>query len=1288
MSAPRKSSPVPARSLLGRSLRLLAVFWAFALTSGGAKAAGAGWAILESPAALGAAVDGPVNAFARSADGSVVVGSNRLSVYDGLDWQVVPTPPGAYAFRALAPAGDRVWIGGIGALGYIAANASGRWEFTSLEEPLRRTGLPPIGDVWHVHATERGAIFVTSDRVLRWDGTAFTAWSLPSRHRLHGFSVGGELWIYQTGVGVLRLGDSGPVVHLSENSLPAAPPVIAWLRVAEGEDWVVFADQIYRWSAGTWTRLDGASPALKGRLAIGAAQVDRDHFAIGTFNGGVILLNRDGQLAGIVDGRRGLADDNVTAIAADREGQAWIGLGSAEVARLSGVGIASRYQRDAGMNTGVIRKVVLHEGEPCVLTSRGLFVLADGRLEPLARAPQLLWDATSVDGRLWMAGFGGIWEVGAGGAQIAHEVSADVLLFGRSAGLRHGLLFLENYTLKSWTRGERGWVPRALVPPVEDTPLSLVEDQRGTLWLSTIGGRIYGFEWEPGEARLRPTALRPAQPRGAPVLARPRLFATGERVVAFTATSIYAFTPQGSGLEQVDTLKDFVGVTVAASEHGASGGPSYWVVRRREFEPEGPCALLRVEATASGFSWEALTAPGLDGIGPIVSAVLAPAASSSREMLWIAGADGVLTLDPARLEQAGAPPAVALRAVSTADAPHEARLAFSFPAKPVLAGDPVYRYATKLEGADAGWSAPQEEPGREFTGLAPGDYTFFARAVDRFGRAGPAASIAFHVPAPWWRSPAALIAAACVALALVAGVMRWRLHRLQLQNARLNDLVAERTRELSLSNTAKSEFIENISHEIRNPLQGVVGLVQLLDEEQLQGRPHELARSLSACARTLQRVFDDVLSFSKLEYGYASLAPGRFSLHRLLEDVRDLFLSTALRQGSTITVRVPAEGWRDGFEADEGKIKSILGNFVSNALKYAPGTPITLSASILEEQAKQAEVLIEVSDGGAGVPEEEQEVIFRKFVRGAQAKATQAVGAGIGLAACRALAKLLGGNVGVESTPGRGATFFLRLPLTRTAVAPETLPSASGLAAALIVDDQGYNQIALAGVVGKLGFATECAGNAEQALAAARRQAFTLVLLDLELPGAKGPEVAALLRALPGGPEAVILGVSAHDSHEAAERCLAAGMDAFLVKPVSREHLRAAFADVVARRNPTDRETLDLLALDLYARQVPGGLAEAKRIYLQALEQELTALREALRDGPAGDVLLAAHRVRSHATIVGAVRLASAAAGLENAVRSGRMPTGEEALAPIFTAAEVVAELLNAPSATRAAASG
>jgi len=650
-----------------------------------------------------------------------------------------------------------------------------------------------------------------------------------------------------------------------------------------------------------------------------------------------------------------------------------------------------------------------------------------------------------------------------------------------------------------------------------------------------------------------------------------------------------------------------------------------------------------------------------------------------------------------------------------------------------------------------------------FADLAPGRYRFQVTARNADGTWNPTPDTLPFTVAPfiyqtlWFRIALPLLLLATLALAILA-IYKTRTRRLARraadlarQNTELETRIQERTLELTLSNTAKSEFLENISHEIRNPLNGITGLIEQLDDDptaHLTPEQHDRNRALNASARQLNRVFEEILSFSKLEYGYTTLHETRFSLHALLAEIRDTYAPQAAATRNTLTLRLPPA--EHHYHGDAPKIRTILDNFITNALKYAPATPITITLtetppdqpalvgasqatpdpspstpsdqpaqsahsdsstatpsgiSNLKSEIPPASVLIEVTDRGPGVPLDEQELIFKKFARGATARQSGITGAGIGLATCAATARLLNGNVGIDSPPGQGSTFFLKLPLRRapdstmTPISPISPispipPSEIENSPALIVEDQHYNQIVLSGLLRKNNIPADTAATAVEALAkiAARPAArpYEIILLDIELPDMKGTDLARQIRSRSGdAARPIIIGATAHDSDETRARCLESGMNDYLLKPLGEDTLLRTIekhggtkSDPARQRaiqNPQSKiqNLLDLTALELYAAHVPGGMPAAKRDYIDALRAHLADLRAARAAADAPALAQAAHKIRSHAALVGATLLAETAAEIETRARRGE--TGPP-IAPILDeletrAAPLIAQL-------------
>jgi signal transduction histidine kinase/CheY-like chemotaxis protein len=1312
---------------------------------------------------------GAVLSIAEDGDGNLFVGSNRvLAVFDGGRWQTVDMPESAYAFRGLAaarlPAGPeggarpapRIYVGAIGAIGYLERAPDGAWRFTSLRGELEAAGVPDPGDIWQAFAVDGGAVFVTSDKVLAWRAEGrFDVWSLPNPAHL--LAYGGReplpasgsareppVWIYQEGVGLLRLGASGaPVLVAAERDLPEHP--VTWMALP----WIGLGDGAYRWDgAGGFTRMEGLSAALRGRLPAMAVRLDERTVAIGTFRRGLVIASGDRAGAEArtrgIDGDHGLGGENVYALHGTSE-HLWAGLENGLV-RLDQVDGTRLIDGRDGLDRGDPLKVISGPSGTDVLTAHGVYEDPGGL--PGAAAPEfrpvlaheaLLRDMVSVDGGLWVGGFGGIWlrapTAAAAEPAPAHvyDVWADVLQMTSSRKLPGALVFIEGYSMKAlWdSPGTGGWGAHDLGERLDDMPVSLLEGPDGDLWAGTMTTGVYRFGWrETGEgpALFRKAHYTPGS--GFPEGARnARLTLLGGRPVAFVEMgggqargAVLQLRDDGlsGGFFPMRGLEGFTGIAAARR-----GDDAYWVVQRAPLEMS---AVIKVsqDTSASDASWEPVDVAGLDEIGQVTGASLTPNPRGPGT-LWIGGEKGLLRFDtaPAGIRRPPPPPQLAIRSALKDRRPGS----FAFPSPSALA-DPEISYETRLRGAESGWSLPSRLSEREFPVLSPGGYTFEARAVDRWGRTGPAAALSFVVPAPWWETWPAF-AGYGTALALgVAGAVRQRTRKrlaaLNRRNEELDALVTERTRELAersreleMSNSAKSDFLASISHEIRNPLNGITGLVAMLNDAALEGRERELARSLAACAHSLNQVFEEVLGFSRLEFGPVAVRTRAFDLDRIIDEVTGVFRAQADQRGCRLVVAPAGPPGRDVraaetlFLGDDEKIRTILANFVANAIKYAPGGPVEISAEI-DEDARAAEhdvvfVTVSVADNGPGVPPEEQELIFRKFVRGAQAKEKGLPGAGLGLASCKALAELIGGSVGIESDPkaGPGSVFYLRVPLARTTRetvedgwnenGARSFPAFSiddarlKTRRVLVVDDQDYNRMVAERIVRRLGFEPAAASGAEEALAMLGDGDFDVVLLDWELPDGKGGEVARAIRAgrtspagaatgepagargtspAPPGREArppgrpIILATTAHDSEDVRAACRRAGMDGFVLKPLDEASLGAMIEASFAQRGwqeggrPVDREggsEVDLSVFGYVAGEDPAQAARAAAEFGIVLDREVASLKTALGSEDLSELERASHRLRSHAGLVHCASLNETTRTLENRARTATL---------------------------------
>jgi signal transduction histidine kinase/ActR/RegA family two-component response regulator len=376
---------------------------------------------------------------------------------------------------------------------------------------------------------------------------------------------------------------------------------------------------------------------------------------------------------------------------------------------------------------------------------------------------------------------------------------------------------------------------------------------------------------------------------------------------------------------------------------------------------------------------------------------------------------------------------------------------------------------------------------------------------------------------------------------------------------------------------AKSAFLANMSHELRTPFQGLLGMLELLDQGALDSAQRRQLVVARDAASHLLAVLDDVLDISRLEAGTLTLQSEPVAPRDLLADVRALMAPAADRKHLSFETRcdasVPARMRLDGL-----RVRQVLFNLLSNAIKFTERGGVLIEAAV-----RDGELVIAVADTGIGMDEATRALLFQRFSQGDDSTSRRYGGTGLGLEISRSLARMMGGDITVQSAPGAGSRFELRLPVA-DAVAAEPVRAAEpgvpafsvrgaeacvparALAATqrlrlLVAEDNEVNREVLAAMIDGLGQEAHFAQDGREALDAAASQDFDLVLMDLHMPGMDGIEAARAIRALEGGRSRVpIAALTADAFDDTRERCMAAGMDAFLPKPVSVEALARLIA--------------------------------------------------------------------------------------------------------------------------------
>jgi signal transduction histidine kinase/HPt (histidine-containing phosphotransfer) domain-containing protein/ActR/RegA family two-component response regulator len=495
------------------------------------------------------------------------------------------------------------------------------------------------------------------------------------------------------------------------------------------------------------------------------------------------------------------------------------------------------------------------------------------------------------------------------------------------------------------------------------------------------------------------------------------------------------------------------------------------------------------------------------------------------------------------------------------------------------------------------------------------------------------------------------------------------------------------------ANIAKSAFLAAMSHEIRTPMIGVTGMVEILAHTSLDADQRRALNVIQSSAESLLQIIGDILDFSKIEAGRLELSPTAVDLARVMRMTVANFSGSASSKGLLLTCEVD-ERVGHAHVADALRLRQILSNFLSNAIKFTESGMVQAS---LEWKGPDRvagplggdRLSFRVTDTGIGVSEEQQQRLFQPFAQAESDTTRRFGGTGLGLAICRRLGDLMGGEVTMESAPGIGTTMRLDVTLPRAntadvvaeptqasapALAPRRLPTVEEAqrerSLVLLVDDHPTNRAVIARQLALAGYASESADDGEQGLLRWRTGRYALVLTDVHMPRMDGYQLAQAIReeeAREGRERTPIVALTAAALKGEAERCLAAGMDDYLAKPVGIPALAAMLGRWLphthAPSTPPEQggaglpqvdgaPPIDAAALEALTR---GDAKETRALlddFLDSTATDLAALDAARTAGDFAAVTREAHKIKGAARIVGAVELGEAAGQLEAAARA------------------------------------
>ncbi|NOX18388.1 MAG: response regulator [Chlorobi bacterium] len=993
--------------------------------------------------------------------GVIYVGNTAgILEYDGVKWRIlVPKDGNKVVFSLSVDSNNRIYYGSYNELGYLSPDSAGNFRFVSLLEKL-----PPqyrkCLNVWNAHASKNGIYFKTPKYVFLFRNGEFKIWETSTVFR-RSFLADEKFFVYQDKVGLMKIEGDSLTLLIKTGALKnkrvlfVVPYDKKRLLLGTAGGFYLFNKSGNKNDSLFQLKLSAGEESLIEKSKISGGLILSDgNIAVPSYNNGLLVFNKQGALLSMIDKSSGLTDQKILAAFADNQNGLWLATNNG-IARIEYPSPFSYYKETSGVE-GTVLTIVKHKETIYAGTSQGIFYLnkksGASQFKKIEGADFICWKLLSLGEELLAATDDGIYEIDKT-KKVQNKIydQRSFCLTRSEIDSDRAFIGLYNGAASIYYDKKRGWISEGKLDGFNERVRFIAGDEFGNLWLCTSYNGVWrisfsnedkkqsGKIWEGVEITKFDTS------DGLPSLKKNRVFSIGNNAVFSAVDGIYRFNDATNQFEkrkeyQLSPAGDNWNIFRVAGE---SLNNLLMVLADRFYE-----IGLSQRKTNGEYEWKSYTYERF--FDSQINAILPEEGGS----LWFGGSAGLVQFDAAVKKNYAAPYKALVRNVivkgdssvyagagNLADnlSVYEKEepvldyennsLRFEFAAVSFDVNE-TNRFQYFLEGFDKGWSDWSDETKKDYTNVPEGKYKFRVRARNIYSRVSLEDAFSFEILPPFYRTVWAyfLYSAAFVFL-FVAGV-NWRTRKHFKEKETLENLIAERTKEvkeqaekLKEMDKLKSRFFANISHEFRTPLTLIIDPVDQMISGKFKGDLKAQYGMINRNARKLLGLINQLLCLSKLESGAMTLNAVRRDIVPILKGVLNSFESSA--NAKNIKFEFISKRNTIKLNFDVNKMEQIIVNLISNAIKF---TPAGGKISVAVNDSENNFVRISVKDDGVGIPEDRIENIFDRFFQVDSSQARKYEGTGIGLALTKELVELHRGTISVKSRIDKGSEFIFDIP--------------------------------------------------------------------------------------------------------------------------------------------------------------------------------------------------------------------------------------------------------------------